>query len=323
MAQALANVSHRQKVFATPEHILVATDLTDSEFLIPHAVAQARAAGARVTLVHAIMPSDSLAMEAGAVPYVVPSPLDRDVDQALAEMAGQITKEGVACDFVARHGFPADVVQGQIELTGATRLIMASHGRGKLGQFLMGSVANQLLGSLTIPAFVVGPQCSGSVQHAVPKNILHPVSMRGDYQASAAVAIAIARQFNAELTLLHVPDRDEERNIHAGHTIAWAENIFASIAPGGLPTEPRIHISIGFGNLIENIQHEAERTSADWVVMGIDEETHLWPLKESSAYRVMAHSRCPVFAIPQERSKAGAPEVVESRFQNVNEQILA
>jgi len=43
--------------FVVPEKILVATDLADTEYLIPHAVAQARACGSALTLVH-VIPQD-------------------------------------------------------------------------------------------------------------------------------------------------------------------------------------------------------------------------------------------------------------------------
>ncbi len=55
--------------FVTPAHILVATDLTDGDFLVPHVVGQAKASGARVTLVHAILPANAFPMESGYAPY--------------------------------------------------------------------------------------------------------------------------------------------------------------------------------------------------------------------------------------------------------------
>jgi len=309
--ETLSDRSLDQYRFAIPKHILVATDLNDGDFLIPHAVAQAKTSGATITLVHAILPADVFPVGSGTVPYVVPSYLDRDIDLMMAEMANKITAQGVPCNYVAKHGFPNEIVPEQIESTGATRLIIASHGRGKVGQFLLGSVANQLLGTVTIPIFAVGPHCSVGVQNAMPKNMLHPVSMQGHYRESATLAVELARQFNAELTLLHIPDRNEEESIHPGHTIAWAENLFAKLLPGGLPSDPRIHISIGFGNVVEHIQYEAERTNADWIVLGIEEEAHMWPLQESTAYRVMAQAKCPVLAIPRPRQEVRSVAAAE------------
>ena len=46
-----------------PVHILVATDLTDQELLMPYILGQARESGAFVTLVHAIKPGNCKLLE--------------------------------------------------------------------------------------------------------------------------------------------------------------------------------------------------------------------------------------------------------------------
>ena len=56
--------------FAAPKRILVATDLSDCDYLVPYVVAQAKATNARVTLVTAVVPGNAFPLEAGAIPYV-------------------------------------------------------------------------------------------------------------------------------------------------------------------------------------------------------------------------------------------------------------
>ncbi len=280
----------------SPRRILVATDLTDGEYLIPHAVAQAKACGAAVSLIHAILPAESLPLDAGSIAYVDWEKTERDIQLALMGLAAQIESHGIECDVIAKHGFAADVVEEEIKAARATRLIMASHGRGKWGQFMMGSVANQLLGKVSIPVFVVGPKSAGFPQHAVPRRILHPVSLNGDYRRGVELAIELARSFNAELTLLHIPDRDVEASIHPGCTLTWAENLFETLVPKGVPLEHPIQISVAFGNLLEEIRKGAARIGADWIILGAEEGFPFWPLKESTAYKVLAVAECPVLA---------------------------
>jgi len=45
--------------FAKPGRIVLASDLTDLDFLLPHAIAQAKAYGATLTLAHAVAVSAS------------------------------------------------------------------------------------------------------------------------------------------------------------------------------------------------------------------------------------------------------------------------
>lgn len=63
--QTFPDVRFQEVPFVAPGRILVATDLTDDDYLVPHAVAQARASNARVTLLHAILPARSISVEAG------------------------------------------------------------------------------------------------------------------------------------------------------------------------------------------------------------------------------------------------------------------
>jgi nucleotide-binding universal stress UspA family protein len=291
--------------FVQPVTILVATDLTDAKVLVPHAVAQAKAAGARIRLVHAIDPRESFPIEAQSAAYQSFPKEDSEIDRALRAIASEIETHGVACEVGWQHGFPADVVQDEIAESGATRLIMASHGRGKLGQFLLGSVANQLLGRVSVPVFIAGPQSLPAVSHATPRRILHPVSMNGDYKESARLAIQLARLYRAELTMLHIPDREIEKSLHPGCSLCWAKNLFAKLVPEGAEIVPPLRIDVAFGDKVDQIRNTAKRIEADWIVMGVDEGFSLWPLTESTAYRVLAAACCPVLAI---RRQARAPE---------------
>jgi len=47
-------------LLAAPSSIVVATDLTDTERLLPRAIAQAKRTGAQITLVHALAIPDSV-----------------------------------------------------------------------------------------------------------------------------------------------------------------------------------------------------------------------------------------------------------------------
>src|SRR5580693_3718699 len=93
------NMIETDRVIA-PKRILVATDLTDGEYLLPHAVAQARACGANVTLVHAILPAETLPLDAGGIAYVDWATTEQDVQASLLSLAGQIESQGIECDVV-------------------------------------------------------------------------------------------------------------------------------------------------------------------------------------------------------------------------------
>jgi nucleotide-binding universal stress UspA family protein len=53
------------------------------------------------------------------------------------------------------------------------------------------------------------------------------------------------------------------------------------------------------GNLVEEVLRAAVATTADWIVLGVDEAA-FWRFRDSTAYRVMAAANCPVLAFRNE-----------------------
>jgi nucleotide-binding universal stress UspA family protein len=282
--------------FAAPQRILVATDLTDCDYLVPYVVAQARASGARVTLLHAIVPGNSFPLEAGAIPYDDRDSIDREARKVLRKMAQQVEAHGIVCNVDIQHGFASDVVREALQDTGATRVIMGTHGRGKLGQFALGSVANELLKTVDVPIFAVGPGVQCSPKHAIPHKILHPVSLVGDFQKSVDFAVDLARSFGAELTLLHVmtPDFGETGS---ERLLTWAGTALSELVPKGVELAQPVQFMTICGKVIDEILAASIRISADWIVLGVDADFRQWSLKDSTAYRVLASANCPVFTI--------------------------
>ena len=302
--------------FAVPQRILVATDLTDFDYLVPYVVAQAKASNARVTLVHAIIPANSFP-EAGAIVYGDREAIDRDVRAVLVKISGQIEAHGVVCNIDVQHGFASDVVREALLYTGATRLIIGTHGRGKLGQFALGSVANELLKTVEVPIFAVGPAVLNSADHAKPKKILHPVSLVGDFQKSVDCAVDLARSYGAELTLLHVMTPDFGKK-GSERSLTWAANALSALVPEGREFARPVQFVTVCGKVMEEILNAATRINADWIVLGVDADFHVWSFKDSMAYKVLAAASCPVLTIRHDPRVAEEATVKSAARQNVN-----
>ena len=290
------------RTWASPERILVATDLTDTDCLVPHAIAQAIASGARVTLVHALPPSDVVPLDGASIPFVDKAKIVRDVQIFLLGVAQQFVLQGVACDTAVRDGFAGDVIREELGRTNATRVIMGTHGRGKLGQLTLGSVAHDLVAKVPVPVFVVGPHARDSVQHVAPRRILHPVSLMGDYSESLHLALEIAKTYQAELTLLHVLDRDVNQNIDPERTVSWAKNALNALIPDAKNRVSPVHTRVVSGNLAEEILKAAVQTNADWIVLGADGKLRSWFAPESAACKMIATAPCPILTLRHEPS---------------------
>jgi len=286
-------------LLATPDRILVATDLTDTDLLMPHAIAQAKAYSARLTLVHAVMPLCVTSREEADIRYSEQSEVMQQLRAKLLAQARAVEAEGIPCDAVVHTGSAGDVIQEELNYREATRLIMGTHGRGKLGQFVLGSIAHELVDQVEVPVFVVGPHARPAAEHVSPRRILHPVSLMGNYRESFMAACDIARKYQAELTLLHVLGRSSrsDRWVSSQQSTEWAECSMERLIQDAGKQAPAIQMCVRTGRLSEEILRVADSSSADWIVLGMSNEPRRWGFIDTAAFRVMAGANCPVLAV--------------------------
>ena len=124
------------------KQILMATDFSAiSRRALMYAAAMARYFEAGISLVHAIPPEP-----VGVVP-MLPSEPDPDRIQAKEEMRRleEFLPGGLPHETVVAVGDVAKVVSSAIEREQADLLVLGTHGRGVLGEFALGSVAEELL----------------------------------------------------------------------------------------------------------------------------------------------------------------------------------
>lgn len=171
------SIKKNLRELVSPKQIIVASDLTDIEALLPHAIAQAKACGARVSFVHAVAVPDAVLLGESSEDII--DDIEREARQVLSDAARRLEYEGIRCSITARRGEAVAVVLVEIEKTGATRLMIGTHSHGHTGQVMIGSVANALLLAATVPVFVIGPRAPFATTHAIPERILHPVSFAG------------------------------------------------------------------------------------------------------------------------------------------------
>jgi nucleotide-binding universal stress UspA family protein len=282
---------------SAPGKIVVATDLTDTEYLLPHAIAQARASHSSLILVHAVLPHESMPVESGAVPYYDPLRMDRDARLMLDSIARDVRSQGIDCITAVRHGFVPDIVAEVVRNSGAGRLILGTHGRRGLKKFVLGSVARQLLETIDVPVCTVGPRAHRKTSET-PATILHPVSLAGMHESSAALSISLGRQFSAQVTLLHfvMPGPATARDPQAAMAAATAglEKLVPETARGWT----QVRAQIAHSNVVHEILSAAQETRAGLLVLGVHAPAHSWlPGTEPAAYKILVSAPCPVISL--------------------------
>jgi len=282
---------------AAPGKIVVSTDLTDTDYLLPHAVAQAKVSGASLILVHAVLPHESVPMESGAIPYYDPLRLDRDARLMLENLAREVREQGVECATAVRHGFVPDVVTEVVKNAGAGRLIIGTHGRRGLKKFVLGSVARQLLETIEVPVCTVGPRAHKGTS-GVPETILHPVSLAGLYETSANLSFSLGQQFGAQVILLHVITPTPNVTRDRDRAVAAANEQLNRLVSSGAQSETQVETRIAVGPVISEILNAADETHAGLIVLGVHAPAHSWlPGTEPAAYKILVSAPCPVISL--------------------------
>ena len=292
----------RSWAFTAPIKILVATDLTDIDYLIPHAQAQCEASGASLVLSHVIPPVESGPLD-DAVLFIADAAkaaTQRHLEEArkiLGGVAAKMRADGIDCEVVIRYGHPRDVVKELVSHVHAERVILGTHGRRNLKRFFLGSTANEILKSVNVPVCTVGPHAR-PFAHGQPRRILHPVSLSSGYQETAKLAVKLGQFYKAEITLLHVLPRDLHAEYAGERLVRWTAFELGRLIPDEAPLWTTATIAVEAGEIVEQILSTAEHLGADLIVMGSNPDTAFWPVYgDNTVYNVIAEAKCPVLTL--------------------------
>jgi nucleotide-binding universal stress UspA family protein len=292
-----ATVSSKRS-FVVPEKILVATDLEDREYLIPHAVAQARACGSTLTLVHVIPPGQAIPLDASAIPYLDVAEMKQEAEQTLERVANQARASGIPCDVIVVEGNPRERVTVLAREIQAGRIIAGTHGRRHLKKILLGSVAHEILRSAEVPVCTIGPHAHEASSFGAPRKILHPVSLCAGYEESARLAIEMAEFYRADITLLHVLARNVKNQPDSDRVVEWTKSEMQRIIPEEAPLWTQATVQVETGDVVEEVLNVAAEIGADLTVLGVNSDVSFWPIRgDDTVYNIIAEAKSPVLSI--------------------------
>jgi len=308
-----------------PAVILVATDLSDLERLVPFALQEALQYKARLILLHVLAAGAGIAVDPVGMPYYDPAAAIELAAKSLEPWCQLARDKNIACDGLVREGNAAQQIAASVRQFQADRILLGTRSRSKMSKLLLGSVAEQVLRSVNLPVMTVGPEAhlpvgSGGHQTAV----LHATTLRETSRPSAALACRIAASQHARLVLLHVlpPIDDMQRDgLPTGldSTAMYALRALAHETAGNEngccgAVEPRV----AHGNPSIEILAASAELQASLIVLGATNRSAFQNLtRDHTIYRVLAHARCPVLTLrePVGLSPEGDVEHAASRIR--------
>jgi nucleotide-binding universal stress UspA family protein len=145
----------------TTSRIIVATDFSEiADHALDYALAFAAMSGANVTIVHAY----DVPVYGRPDGVLLPSPevaeqISRAARRALDETVERARKRCPSADGELREGDARDQITNVAEMLGADLIVVGTHGRRGVKRMLLGSVAESLVRTSSIPVLTV-PQAS-------------------------------------------------------------------------------------------------------------------------------------------------------------------
>jgi nucleotide-binding universal stress UspA family protein len=298
---------------AQPSHlatIVAATDFSGgAEGAIDWAAQLARTHGARLVLVHALLPPVSPT----AAPEFVPLPSEiyeeerRAAEESLERRAAALRQAGCTVETDLQIGPAVSTILDAVEGRKADLLVAGTRGLTGFKRILLGSTAARLVREATCPVLTVHPD------EAKRHRPIHRILVPTDFSEDAKLALETAGRVlgpvtdHARVTLLHV-----YRTTHEIVT-PWPAPILIE-ATRDIETEAQKHLEktaaplrqLGIdvdllareGYPPEVIDEEARRLSADVIAMGVHGRSGLKRLfLGSTAERVLPAAPCPVLTV--------------------------
>jgi nucleotide-binding universal stress UspA family protein len=284
--------------------ILVATDLSDLDRLMPFALQQAQHSNARIILLHVLTASAGITADPAGMPYYDPAGAIDVAIKMLEPWRSKARAQEIICDAVVREGHPAQQVIVTARQFKADRLLLGTRGRSKVSKLLIGSVAEQVLRSVNLPVITVGPEAHLEVDSGARQRVvLHATTLREASTPSAALACQIASSLQARLVLLHVlPPLDEMQREHLPtglESTAMQElRILAAEVGASDACCAQVDARVAHGHPAIEILAASAELGTDLIVLGSTQRSAFHSLThDRTVYRVLAHARSPVMTL--------------------------
>jgi nucleotide-binding universal stress UspA family protein len=316
---ALINPGLLNSDWTKPSTILFATEVPHNEKAFSFALAQAREFSSDLILFHAY---DTLVVTASdpsgirCYDSAAAASLDK---QHLEPLAARVRELGLNCEVVVRPGLPADEILAFTRERKIDRVVMGTHSPGPIGKLLVGSVAEAVLRTATVPVFIVGPQVvDGAYRNFATRTILCAVSLHNAGPVIATFAAELAAQHNARLILEHVITPQDRMRIDrmkidsisldrsgfdrtdllAGRPLDELEAGMLALVPRQLQGQIDVQTIVVPGDPTEELLYQSRAQLADLIVMGAHGASAFAAItRHGVVYKTLAHAQCPVITL--------------------------
>ncbi len=263
---------------------------------------------ARVTALHVI---PFLVPAGPGLPYF---PLPLEATPQRGEAAGAVERfiepflgKGVPLETLVRQGDPAREILGAVEDLDVDLVVMGTHGRCGLPHLLLGSVTDKVLQRARCPVLAVGSAPTPPAVGPLFRRILCAADLTQDSDGTIDLALSLAEENEAEVTLLHVVERKTDPDLPA------AQEQLRRAVPALSRDFCEVKERVTVGTPWREILRVAEECRAELVVLGAHAHNLMGRLLfGSTASHVVQHAACPVLVVRPMRSRRSSRPALDA-----------
>jgi nucleotide-binding universal stress UspA family protein len=287
--------------------ILCPVDFSDfSHRALSHASALARWYGAELHALHVVPALPTLWGVAPTLgPHSPEAPPMAPLEGVLRELSRPAVEAGVHVVCQVWEGDPTRRILEYAAHSAIDLIVMGTHGRGGFERLVLGSVMEKVLRKSPCPVLTV---CRGAAPNADGppfKRIVCALDFAPASERGLEYALSLAKEADADLTLLHVMELYDERWLYqhapmsADEYRAFIRNQVKARLQSVIAPEARewcrIRERIGQGHPWEEIVRAASDLEAQLIVMGQHSRSAADVLLfGSTTHQVVRHAPCPV-----------------------------
>ena len=282
--------------------VLLATNLTDIEWLFPFACSLAEESGAHVTVLHVIPAMNGFTVDLAGSPYYDPRDALADATAQIRAACCRPCAAKVKTEVVAIDGTPADGILQTAKQVHADIVVMGTRGYRGLDKWLHGSVAETVLRQSPVPVVTVGPHARRAAATGRPiKSILFATSLKAQVTDAVNVGLIFKwiERLHGHLTLLHVAPDQHKHKVAQQESRRACEHELRALLPEDAFEHGLVDAQIRTGRASHEIL--AASAGADLITLGALRNPMLGRLApDGTLYQVLAEAHCPVATLHSE-----------------------
>lgn len=321
-----------------PKKIMCAVDFSEfTNLTLSYGQALAKEFEAHLTLCHVV--SNMVLMSSAGQAYIASEKIEAERRQDAASRLEDIGKTlDMDCDTIVTTGHPADELARIAEETDVDMVVAATHGGSGVKRFLVGSVTDRLVKTLSCPVLVLHGNAEPDVLPGDRKKLLTRILVGCDFSPDSSLAfqygLSLAQEFETQLFLAHVvrPTEHVEFSsadyikVQEGDYLGWNRSDYLGLTRQAndpdaqrndalrerlerqlarmVPEESRHWCTpvtaVLQGEPYQELLTFAEKNQVDLIVLGVRGHSLLEKfLVGSTTERVISRSGCPVLAVRQ------------------------